>query len=88
MAGMRELTLNEKRTLICALAADRTAAYLRAVELRNRSADMEDNGQSGYLALDNEADLYETLADTTDRLIDLICEGRLVIKERNETDCE
>lgn len=79
MAETRELTLNEKRTLICALAADRTAAYAKAVELHDRSTEMENAGQSGYIALDNEAEQYEMLADVTDTLVELICDGRVVI---------
>ena len=79
MAETRALTLNEKRTLICALAAERTAAYAKAVELRDESDEMERAGQSGYMALDNEAEQYELLADVTDTLVELVCEGRIVI---------
>ena len=82
MAEIRELRLNEKRTLICALAEERTKAYSKAIELRDESTEMEAAGQSGYGAFDDEAEKYEMLADATDCLIELICEGRLVIKER------
>lgn len=82
MAETRELTLNEKRTLICALAAERTNAYEKAVELHDRSTEMENAGESGYISLDNEAEQYELLADVTDTLVELICEGRVVIKQR------
>ena len=82
MAEIRELRLNEKRTLICALAEERTKAYSKASELRDKSEEIENRGQSGYGALDDEAEKYEMLADETDCLIELICECRLVIKER------
>lgn len=82
MAETRELTLNEKRTLICALAEERTRAYAKAVGLHDKSTEMEDSGQSDYIALDNEAEQYEMLADVTDTLVELICEGRVIIKKR------
>ena len=84
MAETRALTLNEKRTLICALAEERTRAYRRAVELRDESEEMENDGKCGYLALDNEAEKYETVADVTDSLVELICEGKIVILEDKE----
>ena len=84
MAETRELLLNEKRALICALAAERTKAYAKALELRDRSTEMENAGQSGYLALDNEAEQYEMLADITDTLVEVISEDRVVIIKRSD----
>ena len=87
MAETRILTLNEERTLICALAEARTKAYVKAIKLRDKSTEMENEGQSGYLALDDEAELYEMAADVSDLLIGLVCEGRIVIlKEDRQRD--
>lgn len=84
MAECRELSLNEKRTLIYALAEARTEAYSKVMELRDRSDEMENNGQSGYGALADEAEQYEILADLTDMLVELVCENRLVIRTKED----
>lgn len=84
MGEKRELTLLEKRTIICALAQERTASYTIASELRERAAEIEDAGESGYYALEEEAARYEHLAGELDELIGLVCEGRVVILKRGE----
>lgn len=84
MGETRELTLLEKRTLICALAQERSNAYAKASDLRDRSAEIEDSGKSGYGALDEEAARYEDLASETDDLIDLLCEGRIVVLRKGD----
>ena len=45
---------------------------------------MENNGQSGYGALADEAEQYEMLADLTDMLVELVCENRLVIRTKED----
>lgn len=84
MGENRDLTLWEKRTLICALAQERTASYTIASELRERAAEIEDANESGYGALEGEAALYENLAGELDELIGLVCEGRVVILNKGE----
>ena len=79
----RDLTLHEKQTLICVLAEARTAAYQKCADMRRRSNEMEDNGESGYNAFDNEAESHEIAAGTMDDIIDLICEGRILIIKRD-----
>lgn len=84
MKKFRELNLEEKKTLIYALAQARTEAYDNAVALHDESDVMEDSGESGYAALSDEADQYEMLADLTDMLVEFICEGRLVVKTKED----
>ncbi len=82
MAGTRELTLLEKGTLICALVEERTNAYKKAMELHDRSTEMENAGDSCCVVLDDEAERYEIMADVTDTLVELICTGRIIIAEK------
>lgn len=84
MGENRDLTLLEKRTLIYALAQERTASFTIASELRERAAEIEDAGECGYVALEDEAARYENLAGALDDLIGLVCEGRVVILKRGE----
>lgn len=78
----RALNLQESSALVLALASARSAAYTCAINLRDKSTEMENAGESGYVVLDNEADQHEGYADIYDAMIEFICEGRLVIRER------
>ena len=80
----RELKLNEKSALLLALADERTRAYDKAVEYHDASSELEISGQSGFSALDDEADRYEELSSMVDDLIELVSEGRVVILTRGE----
>ena len=82
MADFRELKLDETLALLRALANERTRAYEKAVEYHDASSELEISGQSGYGALDNEADRYEELSSTVDDLMELVAEGRVVILKK------
>ena len=84
MSGTRELNLQEKSALAFALASARAAAYANAVALHDKSTEMENAGESGYLAFDNEAEQYEIFADVYDSLIEFVCENRIVISGREK----
>lgn len=80
----RELKLNEKSALLLALTDERTRAYDKAVEYHDASSELEISGQSGFSALDDEADRYEELSSMVDDLIELVSEGRVVILTKGE----
>lgn len=84
MSETRELLLREKNALLNALAQARTDAYERVSQLRDLSEELERAEQNGYLALENEAEAYEDIADAYDMLIELICQDRvMIIKKGN-----
>jgi hypothetical protein len=84
MTETRQLTLNEKRTLICALADERTRSFAAADELHEAATDLENSGQRGFSTLDGEAELHENVADIADTIIEMICDGRVVILKKGE----
>ncbi|MBE6584548.1 MAG: hypothetical protein E7649_06200 [Ruminococcaceae bacterium] len=84
MPETRELTLQERGALICALAAERSNHFRRANELREASCKMEDDGKSGYLALDIESEQHEIFADVCDLLLEFAVEGRILIVDKED----
>lgn len=84
MPETRELTLHERGALICALAETRTRNYNKASDLRERSLQIEEDGKTGYLALDREAEQYEILAEECDMLLEFAVEGRILIVDKED----
>lgn len=85
MPETRELTLQERSALICALAETRTRNYNKASDLRERSRQLEEDGKTGYLALDREADQHEILAEECDMLMELaVCDKIAIISSKED----
>lgn len=86
MPKTRELTLQERSELICALAVARSNHFRKASSLHAEACAMEDEGKNGYLAKDNEGEQREIAADVCDILLDFAAEDRLLIVEREDAE--
>ena len=85
MPETRELTLQERSALICALSEARTRNYNKASDLRERSRQLEEDGKTGYLALDREADQHEILAEECDMLMEIaVCDRIAIISSKED----
>ena len=84
MSRTRELTLQERSTIICALALTRSEHYRKANSLHAEACEMEDAGMVGYISVENEGEQHEIAADICDLLIYLVSEDRLLIIERED----
>ena len=84
MQKTRELTVQERGALICALAEARTRDYEKAADFREAARQLEDGGKTGYLSLENEAEDYERLADLHDILLELVTLDRIFVAVKED----
>lgn len=89
MVKTRELTVQERGAIISALAEARTRNYNKASDLREKARQIEDDGKTGYLALDREADQHEILAEESDILMELaVCDRIAIISSKEDIESD